>query len=245
MNNKFMIINDKAIVFDNQSNTRILDCTDNILEVLKQENNIETIEKLKKDVDKEIKNLNNVCSRSKAWCFSSFISEALGLAVGSIFLKILGVNEVKDTIFGPMDAGSLVILTVVTDFTPIMAGISFRELLDRKKDEKRLNALKTMKIYVDDKLIEEKENLEELKKHNKSVFKNSTYVDEEQVIVKQDDDFYENFNQQKNLYYDVGYQKKKYEKYLQKGNIDKKLSAYYTDDEISEVKEILKKLNLS
>lgn len=244
MNNKFMIINDKAIVFDNQSNTRILDCTDNILEVLKQENNIETIEKLKKDVDEEIKSLNKICSHNKAWCFSPLIAEAIGLVAGSIFIKILGVNEVKDTIFGPMDAGSLIILTFVTGFTPIMAGISFGELLDRKKDEKRLNALKTMKIYVDDKLVEEKENLEELKKHNKSVFKNSTYVDEELVIVEQDDDFYKEFNHQKNLYYDVGYQKKKYEKYLQKGNIDKKLSAYYTDDEINEVKEILKKLSI-
>lgn len=244
MNNKFMIINDKAIVFDNQSNTRILDCTDNILEVLKQENNIETIEKLKKDVDEEIKSLNKICSRNKAWCFSPLIAEAIGLVASSIFLKILGVNEVKDTIFGPMDAGSLIILTVGTVSTPIIAGISFGELFDRKKDEKELNALKTMKIYVDDKLVEEKENLEELKKHNKSVFKNSTYVDEELVIVEQDDDFYEEFNHQKNLYYDVGYQKKKYEKYLQKGNIDKKLSAYYTDDEINEVKEILKKLSI-
>lgn len=244
MNNKFMIINDKAIVFDNQSNTRILDCTDNILEVLKQENNIETIEKLKKDVDEEIKSLNKICSRNKAWCFSPLIACTLALGIAYPVFNALGFDDVTNTIFGEMTKSSVAILSVGTPILSLAAGISLSSLSNRKKDEKELNALKTMKIYVDDKLIEEKENLEELKKHNKSVFKNSTYVDEELVIVEQDDDFYEEFNHQKNLYYDVGYQKKKYEKYLQKGNIDKKLCAYYTDDEISEVKEILKKLSI-
>lgn len=163
MNNKFKIINDKAIVFDNQSNTRILDCTDNILEVLKQENNIETIEKLKKDIYEKIKWLDAKCSHSKAWCFSPLIACTLALGIAYPVFNASGLDDVTNTIFGEMTKSSVAILSLGTPILSLATVISLSSLSNRKKDKKELNALKTMKIYVDDKLIEEKENLEELK----------------------------------------------------------------------------------
>lgn len=240
MNNKFMVIKDKVIVFDEYSNTKTLDYCDNILEILKQENNIEIIERVKDDTEWTIERLNNKCSHNKAWCFSPLITEAIGLGAGYILLSIAGENEMRDTIFGQMSTSSLAVLSTGTVFTPFLTGFSLSWLSDRKKDEKKLNALKTMKIYVDDKLEKEKEKLNELKKHNSSEHEDFSYTDGEEVIIEPDYDFYMNFDHQRKLYYNTVYNEKKYKKYLQKGNLENKL-PYYTDDDIEKVKKILKR----
>lgn len=239
MNNKFMVIKDKVIVFDEYSNTKTLDYCDNILEILKQENNIEIIERVKDDTEWTIERLNNKCSHNKAWCFSPLITEVIGLGAGYILLSIAGENEMIDTIIGQMSTSSLVFLSAGIVFTPFFTGFSLSWLSDRKKDERRLNALKTMKIYVDDKLDIEKEKLKELKKHNSSEHETSSYTDAEEVNIEPDYDFYMNFDHQGKLYYNTIYNEKKYKKYLQKGKLDK--LPYYTDDDIEKVKKILKR----
>ncbi len=240
MINKFIVIKDKVIVFDEYSNTKTLDYIDNILEILKQENNIEIIEKVKDDTEWTIEKLNDECSHNKAGCFSPLIAEAVGLGAGYILLNIAGLNEIKDIIFGQMSISSFTVLSAGTFLTPFLTGFSLQNLSDRKKDERRLNALKTMKIFVDDKLDVEKEKLKELKKHNSSYHKNSTFKDGEEVIIEPDYDFYMNFDHQRKLYYNTVYNEKKYKKYLQKGNLENKL-PYYTDDDIDKVKKILKR----
>lgn len=240
MNNKFIVIKDKVIVFDEYSNTKTLNYYDNIQEILKQENNIEIIQKVKDDTEWAIESLNNKCSHSKVWCFNPLIVEAIGLGAGYILLRIALENEMIDTAFGQMSIESLTILYGGTVLTPFSTGFSLSLLSNRKKDERRLNALKTMKIYVDDKLEKEKEKLKELKKHNSSGHKDFSYTDGEKVIIEPDYDFYMNFDHQRKLYYNTVYNEKKYKKYLQKGNLENKL-PYYTDDDIDKVKKILKR----
>lgn len=240
MNNKFIVVNDKAIVFDEYNKTKILDYSSNILKVLKQENKIELIKSQKEDIEQEINNLNRICSCSKIWCFWPIFTEAIALGVGSIFLNTLGNNEIRNTIFGEMSAENLSVLAAGTLFTPFITWVSLGELSIMKNNEKRLNALKATQVYIDDKIAEEKEELEKI---DNGETKNSTYIDGTEVIVE-DDGFLNDFNKQIDFYYNVGFQARKYNKYLQKGKLEEKLHRHYSDDEIKEVKEIIKKLDL-
>lgn len=245
MNNKFIVVNDKVVVLDEYNNTKTVNFQNNISEILQEENTIERIENLNKDIEYDINRVNKKSSGSKIWCYSPLITNVIGLGAALVILDKIVAPEVINTIFGEMSDTTLATLSVGVFTTPLTMWLSINELLNRKKAENELNALKSMKMYVYDRLLNEQNNLETLKTtNNNNNNENSNYIDGAEVCVSYDKNFNEEFNKQANFYYHAGYSARKYKKYLKKGNLEEKLRRYYSDDEIKEVKEIMKKLDL-
>lgn len=247
MNNKFIVINDKVIVLDENANSKTVNYQNNIYEILLKENQIEELEIINKKTANKIDELKNVCKQSKIRCYSPLIAEAISLGVAPFFIEqiIDGDHNITFPILGEVPIQVVATLFTGICCTPLFGSLSLSALLDRRKDEKELNALKSAKIYLENKVLEERNNLEILKKANdNSNLENSNYVDSDEVSITYDKDFNVDFNNQTNFYYNVGRQAKKYKKYLQKGKLEEKLRRRYSDDEIKEVKEIIKKLGL-
>lgn len=246
MNNKFIVVNDKVIVLDENTTSKTVNYQNNIYEIFLKENQIEELEIINKKLIIKIDKLMDVCKKSKIWCPTSLIAETIALGVTPLVLKQIFDGEYNITVplLGEMPMEFAVTLYTVIAFAPIFGAINISNLLDRKKSKNELNALKSMKMYVYDRLLNEQNNLETLKTTNNNNAENLNYIDGAEVYVSYDKNFNEEFNKQANFYYNAGYHARKYNKYLQKGKLEKKLHRHYSDDEIKEVKEIIKKLDL-
>ncbi len=242
MNNKFIVINDKAVIVDENANITVINYQDNIQKLLQKENQLKEIEDLNLEVREKIAKLSNQ-NTSLLDVFMPLIIDA-GVITIVPFLYNLCTNwqgaEITQSIFGDIRSDLAFTISNAIMFTPLCFWLSYRTLKQKSNDINKLNALKAMEIYIDNKLKEELIRLDELKKDNSC---SNLYTDSEEIVVERDDEFFDEFNKRSGLYYATGYKQLKYEKYAKKGILDKKLSKYYTDEEVKEVKGILKELN--
>ena len=104
-----------------------------------------------------------------------------------------------------------------------------------KKSIKNEKGINSEIKFLEKQIIKEKEHLESLKQEKT---KNNEETDFRTVKV---DDLEELKALRSNLslYYDLGYNDKKYYKYYQKGQLDKKLSRYYNSTGINLANEYL------
>lgn len=246
MNNKFIIVNDKAIILDKNGNSRTANYQNNLYEILLKENQIEELEIINNETGNKIVELMKVRKQSKNDYYLPLIGGFIALGILPFIFKKLTYDNcnIIVPILGDMPLYSGLAVYIGISVTPVFGSLSLLNLFRRRKDGNELNALKSAKMYIEDKVLEEQNNLEILRKIDDDNHENLNYVDGDEIFITYNKDFNVDFNNQVNFYYNVGYNKKKYEKYLQKGKLEEKLRRHYSDDEIKEVKEIIKKLAL-
>ena len=117
-----------------------------------------------------------------------------------------------------------------------LVSVNEAEFYSRYKEAKgKENGINSELEYLKKQIVLEKQKLEELKKD-----KSRDKEDKRFRIVKVDDKPRLDILQSRlKLYYDLGYNGKKYYKYLLKRKLDKKLKKYYNEEEIELAKEYL------
>ena len=126
----------------------------------------------------------------------------------------------------------VVIISLSTLFGSLFATSTYSKY---KTNKKRLLANESKKEAIEKSLVKEKEKLEELNKIQKP-------IESEDNITSTKVEYLNKLKVLRNIleiYYQCGYNKNKYERYLQNGILEKKLSRYYTLEEIKLIREYL------
>lgn len=238
MNKEYTYIDGKAIIKDENGNQTPVEYYDNLEEVLVQENVIETIEDRIAYLEKESKEYKKYNKKHYIPILLPLTTLMIVVGVPAMFYGLgnagVYINTIN-TIFGPMNEALLYISIFSSLFLPLVGLMelgNYRQHKDNLKKEKGVNSeLEFLKKQI----IEEKENLVELKKE-----KSNTEENREFRVVQVDD--LERLRAVKswlNLYYDLGYNGEKYYDYYQKGKLNAKLGKHYNDKGIEAAKEYL------
>lgn len=232
MNKAYNFINDKAIVIDENGNCTQTEYYDNLHNVLVEENLIETIEK-------EIENLKDQKTNINS---SKSIKKYIPLASILVFLTILilpmfiGGNSIFiNSIFGKVNLLSFTKIFLGTFFIPIALTYDYMIYSAINQKIKTSTSIDYKIDYLNKKLVEERQKLDELKNNKINTEKDSTLK-----FAKVND--VEKLKQLKHyleLYGYLGYDTKKLYKYLEKGNLEKKLSKYCDNEDIELAKIFL------
>lgn len=242
MNKEYTYLNGKCIIEDENGNKRLEDYTDNIDDILIQENVIETLENDLKTTMNNIKTRNQKEKNVKLnYYFSIFV----------FLLPLIGSQLAFRLLLGPN--ASAIMMEMHPLMTPFVKGIfifmsvSFGGIgflsnyVGSRENRRSLEGLESEKEALENTIIEEKNDLEELNKE-----KEKKEVSQE-FFEKEVDDLEELRNIRKYiaLYYDCGANRKKYQEYYEKGILDKKLRKYYTEYGIKLIKEWLDEKNMA
>lgn len=238
MNKSYCYVNGKAIVFDADGESTIQDYNNNLDKILIQENIIETInEKIKiaeNSINKKIKNY---------YFPIYFIALVLcGIITPPFVLFLLtGANPYSfyvSTILGEINEVLLMTVGISAVLTvPLATILTFFDYSNWKDNLNKNNAINSELEFLKNKLIEEKQKLVSLKKQSVE-----SKEKEDFKTVKVND--IEELKQLKNmllLYYDLGYNSKKYYDYQQQGKLRKKLSKKYSEEDIKLIEQYLEK----
>jgi len=232
MNKEYTYIDGKVIVEDTEGNKRPVEYSDNLNEILVEENIIETLENNIKRYEEESKiyQKNYKYNKIYPWITLGIFTITPTIAFKIIFPLIFGTstnNIIFDTFIGPMSSSTLSSLFFTVYLTPLgilLSNSYFRRNKYKLKIEKgRQLALESLKEELDlskqklEKLNQEKTVVNEAEKG----FKLEKVKDEEVI-----NHIYKSIN----LYQDLGYNGEKYYKYYQKhGKLPKKTQEQYTE----------------
>lgn len=228
MNKEYIYKDGKALVIDENDNQRTVDYCDNLDDVLVQENLIETMEKEIKNLEKEISGFKKESKFSKylniLWPFLIF---TLGpLAIMPEICNLAGVNQVLNLpLLGTLDFGIAVGILGSTAFSIPGTLMSLANYFKEKRFERDEKGKETQLEYLKKLLVEQKEDLEELK-----LDKSNTKTSKDFSVSRVDD--IEALKKLKNylsFYYNLGCNEEKYFKYYQKGKLDNHLARFMNE----------------
>ena len=242
MNKEYLYINGKCIIYDengaileDDGKLALKEYSDKFDEILVQENIIEALED-ELDETNQLINKNEMSMKSdKA---SMWICGGMLCIFPILFQQLLPhmITEEALTDLMTNSYARTLIQGLLLSLNTIFGGGFLLGLYNSYNSKKRkLNGNTTKKDEIEKSLLKEKQKLEELEK-----IKQKTKLEEEMCSKKVHDlQALRNLRDNLRVYYGFGYNRKKYERYLKSGKLDKKLQKYYSQDEIELIKENL------
>ena len=239
MNKGYTYIDGKVIISDEDGNHITNDYYDNLDQVLVQENIID-------DIEFKMKRLGIESDRYKRVEFDPILLKSIGvgLLVGPplAIWMCTGTNpytvhtDISNNIFG---SANLVLVTTVAmgiTFLPLAALEAANEYHKYKVARMKLNGNESETKYLKNQLEIEKEKLEELKKDKTTNNEMKNFKLKEVNDLKELNDLKEKVK----LYYELGYNEKKYLQYYKKDKLEKILPDEYNEEDIKLAKEYFK-----
>lgn len=217
MNKEYIYKDGKVLVIDENNKKREIPYTDNIDDILIKENIIEEIEIKIKELEDSKNNFQY--NYSKLATYYPFITCMFML----LTFPIIGISfdfSIKLNLIYTLITGGI--------FIPFGALLSYVSHKDQMEYIKIQNGRENELEFLKNRLLKEKEKLEELnnnKTNNKE--KKDTYsskVDSIEELKK--------LRSYINLYYDLGYNEKKYYNYYGQGKLNNKLKKEYSEQGI-------------
>lgn len=240
MNIEYILYKDKdVIVEDENGNKRVIQYQDNIKELLTQENLVEELETELANLETsliETERLKNVTKKAIPYPFYAML---LGYGGGAMLISqlISGEEAIVQTIFGPASIYTAVGVTSGTVVIPLFGLISILDYQNYKTYQKRENGLQAKLSALKQILSKEKEILTELK-NDKTDRKNDFDQEFRCIRIEEPEKLYL-LREDLRLYYDCGYNERKYLKFYDKGILSIKLQKSYLPHRIKLAEEYL------
>ena len=238
MNKEYTYIDGKVILIDDNGNQTLTEYYDNLDDVLIQENLIETMEnEIEKSNNKYLELSNETKGSKKTNLLKKVILPHAILTIIALFiptiLELLIPVPLSSTIIPNfkvwLTAFSFVLTQMPVTPMTLQNYFSYNESLKKK------NGIQTELKHLNEQLMKEKQKLESLIENKTKQKENKEFR-----VVKVND--LEQLKELRNniaFYYDLGYNQEKFYKYFERGNLDKKLNSYYTEEGVKEAKEYI------
>lgn len=235
MNKEYIYIDGKVIIEDENGNKKVGEYTDKTEEILIRENLVETMENRINELERE---LNETKENNKPYIPVILPTVIFTFAVFAPILYILlgiDITAISSTIFGPMNEFVLTIGVVGSLMLPLTTLMEW-QLYRQDKHEKNSRRGKVSEHeYLTKQIIIEKEILDELKLEQTKTDENREFE-----VKKVDDlEILKILRSHLNLYNDLGYNGKKYYKYLEQGKLEEKLQDHYNEYGVELAREYL------
>lgn len=240
MNEKYTYLDGKVIIEDENGKKKIVEYTNHLDEILVQENLIESLENELVEVDRDIERSKKLNKTNKNVTIFSAVSFALIPVIMQFLLKMLLGENASEIMLStePM------MLPFIKGFIISISGISgsfftISSYNSYKKNQKNINGQKSKKKVLEETIQQEKKELEQLQQTSQKQQLTHHFFEKEVDYLKE----LRRLRSYLNLYYDCGYNREKYIKYLQAGKLDKKLGKHYTVRGIDLITEYLETSN--
>ena len=230
MNKNYICNNGNVAVIDENGNSRSVEYTDNLEEILIQENLIE-------DIENRIKNLGNVNKNNKYYIPNFVPAVFLAMIISkTMIFPSMGVDEVINTIFGVINLSTAATVGAGICTLPLAILMDTIVYYQEKQKRKEKSATVAEYEYLEKEIEIQKQKLEELKKDKTKPNETPEFK------VKKVNDL-DALNQLKNslvLYSNLGYDLQRYYKLYEKGKLEKCLkNEGYTELECESAKEYI------
>lgn len=244
MNKEYLYLNGKCVVYDQNGAIKdkegeidLKDYNSNFDEILIQENIIEDLEDSLEETTKEIEKRKKLVKSDKHTIWFDIISFASMPLVLQKMLQIIIGKEVLIEVMSNGDVVNTILKILILSLTAVFGGAFTLSAYSSYKSHKRkLEANESKKEMIEKSLEKEKQKLEELEQT-----KQSALLEEE--ITSKDVNYLRRLIELReylDLFYNCGYNKQKYERYLKSGKLEKKLERkQYREEEIKLMKEYL------
>ena len=212
MNKEYIYKDGKVLIIDENNKKREMPYTDNIDDILIKENVIEELETKIKELEDSKTNFDY--SYSKLVTYYPFITCMLIL----LTFPIIGIS-----LDFPIKLNLIYTLITSSFFIPFGALLSYVSHKNQMEYIKIQNGRENELEYLKNRLLKEKEKLEELNNNKNNTLKKESYsskVDSIEELKK--------IRSYINLYYDLGYNEKKYYNYYEQGILNTKLKNEYS-----------------
>lgn len=222
MNKEYIYKDGKIEVIDELGKTKHVDYNDSIGDILIKENLIEQMELEYKKLIKKRKHNNNIS-------FKLLTKSIFCLLIIPVVLILLPL------IIGVIELSSLPIIGSICA-TGIPAFLILFLIYEYNKTNNVNKGIENQIIFLESKLNIERENLTKLKEEKNKVDKIvlvpfSKRVDDIQELKR--------LREQLIAYYNFGYYQQRYQKYFEKGNLRKKLTKSYTEEQLNLIERTL------
>lgn len=243
MNKEYTYIDGRAIVEDENGSKRVVEYSEDLDEILVQENIIESMEQEIIELEEESKSYKKYNSK-----YYIPIILPLGLLTVAIVPSVLlnfveGANAyttIVNTIIGPMSKATAFTLTMTIASIPVVSFFEWLFYDQHRKSKKKEKGVNSELEYLKKQIILEKEKLASLQKQKKNEeTKKEPVQDGFKVVQINDLQQLRALRSWINLHYDLGYNGEKYYKYLLQGKLDRKLRGYYSEEKIETAKGYL------
>ena len=243
MNKSYLYIDGKCIIYD--ENDAIKDengkidlktYNNNFDEILKEENIIEALEDDLDEIKQDIPKTRKRIKFEKKWTiFNVIMTGLIPVFMQQIIKYAAGPENVVNlmsSVVGPILKGLTVVATISCGSIAIIP--TWKDYIKQKK---RLNGQLRKKEELEKTIEQEKSKLEELNEtREETKLKDNISSHRVEYLNR-----LLRIRNQIDVYYGIAANKEKYLKYLQAGKLERKLSKYYTDEEIEIIKEELMK----
>jgi len=243
MNKEYIYINGNIIVSDEKGNKKPIQNYDNIEEILIQENLIETIEKEIESLEQKLntKNKSSIAKKYPLLYSLRYLGACLITSIIGSYSFVFAINFLEPTATAlPLSnfQNCLYASTIIMSIYGIF--FSFIDYTNNKSEIKKEKGNISKLEFLKNSLEEEKTKLKEL--ISKKEINNTTCKEEDFKVVEVDDkEVLKQLKATLNLYYNCGYNEKKYYKYHEQGILKEKLKKSYPEYDIEKVEEYLEK----
>lgn len=231
---KCIVYDEGGIIKDENGNIVVREYTDKLDEILVQENLVESMEDELNKVDQEItKRKRMIKSNKNSVITNSIIATLMPVFLQQIFKFIIG-EELLSMVLQEVFLSNVIKGVMLAGIGIFVLGFILPDIKNYKYNKRKLHGFETKKEEAEKLLEKEKEKLEELHKTKEVV------QPKEKIYSKKVEYLNELIKQRVylDLYYGCGYNRKKYEKYLQAGKLERKLLRKgYTEEEIKLIRE--------
>ena len=233
--NKNYIYNDGTVtVIDENGNARPIEYSDNLEEILIQENLIE-------EMENEFKELEKVDKKTKRYIPNFVPAVFLAMVVLKTIIPSLGADAMIDTVFGTMNLSTVTIGVSSILTLPLATAMDIAVYNQEKQKNKKIRSNAAKYDYLKNEIEIQKGKLEELKQE-----KTKTNENNEFKVEKVDD--IEALNTLKKhliLYSNLAYSIEKYYKLYENGKLEEYLkNEGYSDDTYECAKEYIEEKGL-
>lgn len=237
MNKGYVYIDGKAIISDENGNHTQTEYYDNLDKVLIQENVIEEIENKIKKLSKEKERYPDTKKKFKPTCLYFMIGGIV--IIPPLIIRLLtGQNPYSmnfETTLGNINSVLLLTTTSAIIGLPVSSIITFFDYDKFKENKKKSNGIRSELEYLKRQLEKEKQTLSILEEEKTNNNSNTNLI-----AVKIDDkEKLDELNKKLDLYYNLGFNLKRYYKYYQKGKFDNKISKYLDETEALEARKFV------
>lgn len=234
MNKEYIYLDGKVIVEDEKDNKKLVEYSDNLEEILIQENLIEEMENRIKELEKDLEN-----NKENNKPYIPFLVPTVILTfilARTVMAPLLGLDVMVDTIFGTMNNSTLTIGVVAAFTLPVTISAEMFLYKQDKHNKRSRRADVAEYEFLKKQVVIQKQKLEELKQD-----KTKTTEISEFKVEKVDD--LETLNALKSwlvLYSNLGYNMDEYYKLYQDDKLEEHLkSKGYTEEACECAKEFV------
>ena len=225
MNKEIIYLNGKCVVEDENRKRRVEDYTDKTEEILVTENVIETLGADLEENRYELGKRKKLVKNGKFDIIFTAVSFALIPPVIQLLLIFLLGPGASLMLAQPsflLPFLKVFILSVTALFGGMLTYSSYSSY---RKNKRKISGLLSEKKAIEETLDQEKAHLIDLQLEKKKVVASEEYFEKEVPDLEELRDLRNYLD----LYYDCGYHKEKYGRYLQNGKLEKKLGKYYNE----------------